>query len=243
MIELRDVRPKTLHGYVLGYADISKFSDTLRMVTHAAIAENYNTIVSQEEEARLALVRHQQEAATEQLVEAIRSENMARFRSALASGADVMCYEGADQQSPLHLAVQSHDTAFVADAVATLLQAGSKSTAQDIRGRTPFHIACLRPWSDVTEAVLSVCLAFSPNPRELLLFADYQGMTCFHVAASACSAESDAGVVMCLLSAAAQHNIIVHEVLDSNKYSPLHYCKSRNVRRILKPKSEKGGVR
>jgi len=241
-IQMIDVRASATEGYShgceFGFVQMEPFLQLLRGPSFADIHKNYNEIVTTEEEARQALVMQQTKHATTQLFASLRNENMATLRSSINSGANIHHQEGATKQTPLHIAMLA-GSSFVADAVGTLLQYGANSLAQDVQGRTPMHLACERTWDDSAEAVLAVMLAFSSNPRNLLLYPDFNGNTCLHAAA----AKGEIGAVRTLLAAAKEQNppIVPNEVMNSRGLSPLAFTKFQPIRRLMKPKTNRGG--
>ena len=88
----------------------------------------------------------------------------------LAEGANPHSPAGTDQQTPLHLAVQSDSP----ESVNRLLEAAARPGAADSEGRTPLHYAAANGSPEITERLLKA--GADPNVR------DHQGRTPLDVA-------------------------------------------------------------
>jgi ankyrin repeat protein len=88
-------------------------------------------------------------SATNQLVEALRSDDHAALKGALAKGADVNTVLP-ETITPIYLAVDHQD----AEAVHMLLSAGAKAEVKDQDGNTPLLLACQLGNPDIVNALL-----------------------------------------------------------------------------------------
>ena len=103
------------------------------------------------------------------LIEAVRTQNIARVRALLAERVNVNATQG-DGATALHWAVHLDD----ASLVDTLIRAGARADVADDTGATPLYLACTNRNADA----VSRLLAAGANPNAALLSGETALMTC-----------------------------------------------------------------
>eukprot|EP01029_Cantina_marsupialis_P016394 TRINITY_DN3648_c0_g1_i2.p1 TRINITY_DN3648_c0_g1~~TRINITY_DN3648_c0_g1_i2.p1 ORF type:complete len:266 (+),score=86.21 TRINITY_DN3648_c0_g1_i2:135-932(+) len=225
--EYSSITLKEWDSLLAGFPDIQRIYINYRDEEKRRLEEEAARLVAAEAQQAERQAREKQRLLDQRLYHAAEAGDVGKVKELQTAGANINCQVGKLMESPLHRCCISMRL----PTLALLLELGADAQLVNRDLYTPLHTACQEGWAEGVQFLMK----HSADPHMQTI----NGDTSAHIAAR--GGQSD--VCTALMNGAYERDIFIDLIgQNGDRQTPLDLCKTHELRRILKPKSDFGNA-